>query len=86
MALQILSTPNDLLDKIRTAIETELPGAAVEVLPNSPGHVEIRVASDRFADKSLVAQQQMVYKAITELMSGDTPALHAVDRLETRLP
>jgi stress-induced morphogen len=40
--------------------------------------------SDAFAGKSLVQQQQLVYAAITPLMSGDAPPVHAIDRLRTR--
>jgi acid stress-induced BolA-like protein IbaG/YrbA len=41
------------------------------------------VVSDAFEGKSRVRQQQMVYAAITPLMTGDAPPVHAIDRLET---
>jgi acid stress-induced BolA-like protein IbaG/YrbA len=37
-----------------------------------------------FAGKPLVRQQQLVYAAITPLMAGDAPAVHAIDRLKTQ--
>ncbi|NNL64814.1 MAG: BolA/IbaG family iron-sulfur metabolism protein [Myxococcales bacterium] len=52
----------------------------------SPGHFEIRVVSSAFEGLSRVKQQQLVYGAITPLMSGDAPPVHAVDRLETLVP
>lgn len=89
MALRILSEPSDpgrICDELRAAIEGAIPGAAVEVTAASPGHFEIAVASDAFAGQSRVRQQQMVYGAIAHLMQGDAPPVHAVDRLQTRVP
>lgn len=86
MALQIIGQDDDLPRKTREAIENALTGAQVEVVPTGPGHVEIRVVSEAFAGKSRVKQQQLVYGAITELMGGENPPLHAVDRMETITP
>jgi acid stress-induced BolA-like protein IbaG/YrbA len=89
MALQILNAgpdPEKIVGQIRSAIETALPGAEIEVCAASPGHFEIRVTSEAFAGKSKVRQHQLVYGAITELMSGDAPPVHAVDRLECLAP
>ena len=86
MALQILNQPDDVLDRIQRAIEAEIEGAQVEVSSMSPGHFEIRVVSKAFEGLSRVKQQQKVYAAITPLMSGDAPPVHAVDRLETVVP
>ena len=86
MALQIIDQPDDMVDKIKTSIESAIQGAQVEVSFNSPGHFEIHVVSEQFAGKTLVKQQQLVYGAITPLMAGDQPPVHAVDRLETRVP
>ena len=86
MALQILNQPDDVLDKIKTAIAAAIEGADVHVSSMSPGHFDIRVVSSAFEGLSRVKQQQLVYGAITPLMSGDAPPVHAVDRLETLTP
>jgi acid stress-induced BolA-like protein IbaG/YrbA len=83
MALQILNQPDDVQERIQRAIEEAIEGARVEVRSASPGHFEIRVVSGAFEGRSRVRQQQMVYAAITPLMSGDAPPVHAIDRLET---
>jgi acid stress-induced BolA-like protein IbaG/YrbA len=87
--LQILSSPSDpdaLVREMREAIETAIPGAAVEVSATGPGHFEIRVVSETFAGRSRVAQQQAVYAAIARLMKGDGAPVHAIDHLETLTP
>lgn len=83
MTLPISSPANPIVQEMRTAIEAALPGAAVEVGQNSPGHYQIRVVSAEFAGKPRVRQQQMVYAAIADLMKGDGAPVHAIDRLET---
>ncbi len=50
------------------------------------GHFEIRVVSAAFEGKKTLAKQRMVYSAISHLMSGDNPPVHAIDRLETSVP
>jgi acid stress-induced BolA-like protein IbaG/YrbA len=89
MALQILNagtTAEDTALTMRRSIESALPGATVDVGVNSPGHFQIRVRSAAFEGKGRVAQQQLVYRAITHLMSGPNAPVHAVDRLECLLP
>ena len=89
MALQILNAgtdPEKIVQQIREAIAVALPDAEAEVTCASPGHFEIRVTSQAFAGKGKVQQHQLVYGAITPLMSGDAPPVHAVDRLECRIP
>ncbi len=91
MALQILNagpgpSPDEIIQQMREAIEADLPGASAEVTSGSPGHFEIRVESDAFAGKGRVQQHQLVYKAITHLMTGNNPPVHAVDRLECIVP
>lgn len=89
MALQILNAgpePGEIAGRLRAAIAAALPDAEIEVSPNGPGHFEIRVVSAAFAGKSRVAQHQLVYGAITELMTGANAPVHAVDRLDCRLP
>jgi stress-induced morphogen len=87
LALKILSSPSDpdsVATQLRAAIEAELAGARARVLAASPGHFEIEVAWQGFAGKSKLVQHQMVYRAITPLMSGDAPPVHAIDRLDCR--
>jgi len=89
MALQIINAgpgPEKIVQQISEAIAEALPGSQADVLCASPGHFEIRVASQAFEGKSRVQQHQLVYAAITPLMSGDAPPVHAIDRLDCRLP
>jgi acid stress-induced BolA-like protein IbaG/YrbA len=89
VALRILSepsSPEDTLQALRSAIEAALPGARVEVEARGAGHFEISVTSQAFADRSRLAQQQLVYAAIAHLMQGDAAPVHAIDRLRTQPP
>lgn len=89
MALQIINAgpaPADVAAQIRAAIAKTLPEAVIEVRPQGPGHFEIDVADPIFAGKSRVKQQQLVYGAIAHLMSGANAPVHAVDRLDCRVP
>jgi acid stress-induced BolA-like protein IbaG/YrbA len=86
MPLNIVNSPADLCAALRGAIESALPGARVEVAAGSPGHFQIRVISERFAGKSMVQQQQLVYAAIAPLMKGADAPVHAIDRMQTLLP
>ena len=90
MALQILNAPGsdarEIADQMRERIAKSIPGALIEIEPAGPGHFEISVTSDVFAGKSRVQQQQLVYGAIAELMSGSAPPVHAVDRLQCLTP
>jgi acid stress-induced BolA-like protein IbaG/YrbA len=90
MALQILNAagpdPQQIVRQLREAIENALPGAEIDVHAASPGHFEIQVTSERFAGLPKLKQHQLVYGAITPLMSGDAAPVHAVDRLECRTP
>lgn len=83
MSLNVVNSPNDLCMALRGAIESALPGAQVEVAAGSPGHFQIRVVSERFAGKSMVQQQQLVYAAIAHLMKGPDAPVHAIDRMQT---
>ncbi len=91
MALQILSSPSkpedadDVVTLLRTAIENAFEDAEAQVEATSPGHFEIRVRSASFSGQSRVRQQQRVYAAIAHLMKGDSPPVHAVDRMTTSL-
>ncbi len=89
MALQIINAgpnPADVAEQIRRAIAEALPQASIEVRPQGPGHFEIAVTDAIFAGKPRVRQQQLVYGAIAHLMAGANPPVHAVDRLDCRVP
>ncbi len=89
MALQIMNAgpdPEETMADMKRRIEAALPEAEVEVSPGGAGHFEIRVVSPAFDGLNRVKQQQLVYGAITELMSGKNPPVHAIDRLECRVP
>ena len=89
MALQIVNAgpgPEKIVEQIQQAIAEALPGSQAEVYCASLGHFEISVRAEEFAGKSRVQQHQLVYAAITPLMSGDAPPVHAVDRLDCRTP
>ena len=73
----------NVLDAIRQAIGEKLPGADVEVTGGG-GHYSIGVTSPAFSGKSMLESQRLVYAAITHLMSGSQPPVHAVDRLITK--
>lgn len=89
MALRILNAPSDsepLVAQLRERIERELPGARARVRCASPGHFEIEVESAAFTGKPRVRQHQLVYAAIAPLMAGDAALVHAIDRLDCRIP
>jgi acid stress-induced BolA-like protein IbaG/YrbA len=89
VALQILGTgpkPEDTASRMRRAIEEALPGSQVEVRAGSGGHFELRVVSAAFSGRSRVQQQQLVYKAITPLLTGPNAPVHAIDKMECITP
>ena len=85
MALQIHAPSDEVIGKIRAAIESALPCDAIDVR-GSGGHFEIRVVSASFADKNTLAKQRLVFSAIAHLMKGDGAPVHAIDKLETLTP
>ena len=90
MALQIVnaggSDSQKIAERMREAIAEAIVGAHIDVRPISTGHFEIRVISNAFSGKTRVAQHQLVYAAITDLMTGDGAPVHAVDRLDCLVP
>lgn len=86
MTLQILNAPDDTTTQLRKALESAFPGDPVEVSPGGAGHFALRVVSRQFEGKSRVQQQQLVYRAISHLLSGDAAPVHAIDRMETKTP
>jgi acid stress-induced BolA-like protein IbaG/YrbA len=77
-------TGSDFLGHVRGLIETAIPGARAEVAGGG-GHYTITVTAAAFQGKSMLEQQRMVYRVITELMKGDDAPIHAVDKLTTRV-
>jgi len=89
MALQILNAgppPEEIAGRIHAAIAESMPDATIDVRPQGPGHFEISVTDAAFEGLNRVKQQQLVYGAITDLMAGANPPVHAVDRLECLVP
>jgi acid stress-induced BolA-like protein IbaG/YrbA len=89
MPLQILSSPSDpdaVVEDLRRAIAESFPEAEIDVRATGAGHFEVSVVSETFAGQGRVAQQQSVYAAIAPLMKGDAAPVHAIDKLETRVP
>ncbi|MFP6654352.1 MAG: BolA family protein [Myxococcota bacterium] len=89
MALQIINAgppAEEISDRIKQAIAERLPQATIEIRNESPGHFAIVVTDAIFEGLTRVQQQQRVYGAISDLMAGPTPPVHAVDRLECRVP
>ena len=88
MALQILNSgpeSAEIVEKLREAISGSLPEAQIDVRSGGSGHFEICVVSEEFEGKSRVQQHQLVYAAISDLMSGPQAPVHAIDRLECRV-
>jgi acid stress-induced BolA-like protein IbaG/YrbA len=89
MALQIVNAgpdPKETIAELQRRIETAIPDSEIEIRSGGPGHFEISVTAAIFEGQSRVKQQQLVYGAITELMAGNNPPVHAVDKLECRVP
>jgi acid stress-induced BolA-like protein IbaG/YrbA len=73
-------------EQIEAAIRAAVPDAQVQVKAGGAGHFEVSVVADVFRDKSMVQQHQLVYRAITPLMTGAAAPVHAIDRLLTKAP
>ncbi len=86
MALKIVGAADHVLEKIEVAIRNALPESQVQVKAGGAGHFEVSVVAEAFRGKSMVQQHQLVYGAIAPLMAGDAPPVHAIDRLQTKVP
>jgi acid stress-induced BolA-like protein IbaG/YrbA len=86
MALRILGAADGVPEQIESAIRGALPDAQVTVTAGGAAHYALAVVSEAFRGKSMVQQHQLVYRAITPLMAGDAPPVHAIDRLTTKVP
>ena len=85
MSHHLTSFQGSVTDAIKKAIEEKIPGSAAEVT-GAGGHFSIDVVSSAVAGKSMLESHRLVYSAITHLMNGDAPPVHAVDSLKTRTP
>jgi stress-induced morphogen len=86
MALTILGAADGVAEQIEAAIRAAVPDAQVQVKAGGAGHFEVSVVAEAFRGKSMVQQHQLVYRAITPLMTGDAAPVHAIDRLQTKAP
>jgi acid stress-induced BolA-like protein IbaG/YrbA len=86
MSLTILGAADGVAEKIGAAIRAAVPDAQVQVKAGGAGHFEVSVVAEVFRGKSMVQQHQLVYRAITPLMTGDAAPVHAIDRLQTKAP
>ena len=84
--LTILGAADGVAEKIGAAIRAAVPDAQVRVKAGGAGHFEVSVVAEVFRGKSMVQQHQLVYRAITPLMTGDAAPVHAIDRLQTKAP
>ncbi len=75
----------NVVDALREAIESKIPGSKADV-SGGGGHFTIEVVSPAFAGLGMLESQRLVYGAIAHLMQGDLAPVHAVDRLKTRVP
>ncbi len=74
-----------IVEEVKNAILEAIPDADVAV-SGGGGHFEIEVVSPVFEGKRILAQQRLVYSAITHLMAGDNAPVHAVDRMVCKTP
>jgi len=84
--IQIVNAQGSAVDQLRSALEAVFSGDEVHVDSPSAGHFTLRVVSRQFDGLSRVQQQQLVYRAIGHLMAGSDAPVHAIDRMETRVP
>ena len=80
-----MTSTSDLTDEIKQRIETAIPEAQVEVMPGGDRHYTLKVISGSFEGLTQVKQHQMVYAAITDLMSGNDAPIHAIDKMDLRV-
>jgi acid stress-induced BolA-like protein IbaG/YrbA len=85
MSVHLTEFKGSVTDALAEAITKAIPDAKVEV-NGGGGHFTIEVTSAVFAGKGMLESQRLVYSAITHLMSGANPPVHAVDSLKTRVP
>ena len=70
-------------NQVETMILSALPDAQVNVQSQDGEHFDVTVVSSQFANKGLVQQHQLVYRAVQQAMSSE--AIHAL-ALKTYTP
>lgn len=76
-----------IIEAIREAIEQSIPEASAEVSTGAgPGHYNVTVRAGAFVGKPMVHAHRMVFAAISHLMDGDRPPVHAIDLLRALSP
>jgi stress-induced morphogen len=75
--------PPSTADAVKTAIETRIPEAMVEVTSSGGGHYSLLVRSALFRGLTMLECHRMVYAAVASLMAGDDAPVHAIDTLKT---
>jgi acid stress-induced BolA-like protein IbaG/YrbA len=85
MSVHLTEFKGSVTEALAQAITRAIPDAQIEV-NGTGGHYTLEVTSGVFAGKGMLESQRLVYSAITHLMSGANPPVHAVDSLKTRVP
>ncbi len=70
-------------NQVEAMILSALPDAQVNVQSQDGEHFDVTVVSSQFANKGLVQQHQLVYRAVQQAMSSE--AIHAL-QLKTYTP
>ena len=74
------------LEELRGMLQQAFPTGTVQLESNDNVHFQLLVVAPQFEGKNMVEQHQMVYAAIAPLMAGDAAPVHAVDKLDCRVP
>ena len=69
--------------QVEAMIQAALPDAQISVQSQDGEHFDVTVVSSQFANKGLVQQHQLVYRAVQQAMSSE--AIHAL-ALKTYTP
>lgn len=72
-------------EAIERAVKEKMADAVVSVRGGG-GHYEIDVVSQAFAGKSTLEKHRLVLTSIAHLMQGNDAPVHAVDKINTKLP
>jgi acid stress-induced BolA-like protein IbaG/YrbA len=70
-------------NQVEAMIQAALPDAQISVQSQDGEHFDVTVVSSQFANKGLVQQHQLVYRAVQQAMSSE--AIHAL-ALKTYTP
>ncbi len=76
---------DNLTDAIKAAIETAIPESHADVTGGG-GHFSVVVVASAFDGLGMLARHRLVMGALSEIMAGDSSPVHAIDKLETRVP